>query len=57
MSSRAEVLDEGTIRGQKSLGVPGGLESLHAPFPLAGGLVRVFGAIVQIAVLAVFHPR
>jgi hypothetical protein len=47
MPSRAEVLGNETIGGQKALGVPGGLEPLHPPFPLARG-------IVEIAVLAVF---
>jgi hypothetical protein len=54
MPSRAEVLGDRTIRGQKALGVPGGLEPWHPPFPLARGLVGVFGPIIQIAVLAVF---
>jgi hypothetical protein len=54
MPSRAEVLGDRTIRGQKTLGLPGGLEPLHPPFPLARGLVGVFGPIIQIAVLAVF---
>jgi hypothetical protein len=54
MLSRAEVLGDRTIRGQIALGVPGGLEPLHPPFPLARGLVGVFGPIIQIAVLAVF---
>jgi hypothetical protein len=57
MTPRAEVLRDGTMRGEEPLGVSCGLKPLHAPFPLAGGLMRVFGAIVQIAVLTVFHPR
>jgi hypothetical protein len=32
-----------------------GLESLQAPLPLAGGLVRMLGAMVQMAVLPMFH--
>lgn len=53
----AEVLGDGTMRREKALGVSWGLEPLHAPFPLPGGLMGVFGPIVQIAVLAVFHAR
>jgi hypothetical protein len=34
----------------------GRLESLHAPLTLACGLMRVLGAVVEIAMLAVFHP-
>lgn len=30
-------------------------EPLHAPLPLARGLVRVFGTVVEIARLAMFH--
>jgi hypothetical protein len=37
--------------------VPWGFEALHAPFPLAGGLVGVLGPVVQIAVLPVFDAR
>ena len=43
-----------TIRGQKALGLPGGLEPLHPAFPLARGVVGVFGPIIQLAVLAAF---
>jgi hypothetical protein len=57
VTSQAEVLRDGTIGGEEALGMPGGLEPLHAPLPLAGGLVAVFGAIVEIAMLAMFHPR
>jgi len=44
------------IGGEKPLGVPRGLEPLHPSLPLAGGLVGVFGTIIEVAVLAVFHP-
>src|SRR5262245_478232 len=57
VTSQAEVVGDGTIGGEEALGMPGGLEPLHAPLPLAGGLVGVFGAIVEIAMLAMFHPR
>jgi hypothetical protein len=55
VAPRSEVLGNGTIRREKPLGVPWGLEPLHAPLPLARGLVGVFRAVVQVPVLAVLH--
>ena len=57
MPSRAKVLCDGPVGGEEALGVPGGLEALHAPLPLARRLMRVLGAVVQIPVLPMFHPR
>jgi hypothetical protein len=57
MPSRAEVLRDGTIGGEEALGMPRGFDPLHAPFPLARRLVRVLGAIVQIAMLPMFDTR
>ena len=37
--------------------MPSRLEPLHASLPLAGRLMGVFGAVVEVAVLAMFHPR
>ena len=54
MPSRAEVLGDRTIRGQKAVGVPGGFEPLHPPLSLARGLVGVLGPMIQIAVVAAF---
>ena len=48
------MLGDGAIGGEEPLRVSGGLETLHPPFPLARGLVGVFGPIIHIAVLAVF---
>ena len=56
MPSGAKVVGNGAIRGQKSLGMPCGLEPLHAIFSLACGSVRVLTAVVEIATLAVFDP-
>ncbi len=56
MPARAEVLRDGTIGREEALGLAGGLEPLHAPLPLAGGLVRVLGAIIEITMLPMFHP-
>jgi len=57
VTSRAEVLRDGTIRREKALGVTRGLEPPHVPFPLARRLVGVFRPIVQVAVLPVFDAR
>jgi hypothetical protein len=55
--SRAEVLRDRTIRREEALGVPGGFEPPHVPFPLARRLVGVFRPMVQVAVLPVFDAR
>ena len=57
VTSRAKVLGDRAIGREEALGVTRGLESLQAPFALAGGLVRVFGAIIEVPVLAVLHAR
>jgi hypothetical protein len=51
MPVRAEVLGDGTIGRQELLGVSRRLKPLHAPLPLAGGLVGVFRTVVEIVVL------
>ena len=53
--ARAEVLHDGTIGGEETLGVSRGLEALHAPLSLAGGLVGVLYAIIEIAMLTMFR--
>ena len=55
MSVRTEMLGDSTIGREEPLGVARGLKPLHTPLPLAGGLVRVLGAIVEISMLAMFH--
>jgi hypothetical protein len=57
VTSRAEVLHDGTIRREEAVGVTGGFEPLHAPFALARRLMGVLGAIIEIAVLPMFHAR
>jgi hypothetical protein len=57
MPARSKVLGNRTIGGEKPLGVPWGLKPLHASLALACRLVGIFRAVVQIAVLAMFHPR
>jgi hypothetical protein len=50
--ARAEGLGDGTIGGEETLGVAGGLKALHTPLPLAGRLVGVLRAIVEIPMLS-----
>jgi hypothetical protein len=57
MPPRSGVLGYGTKGGEEALGLPGRFKSLPAPLPLAGGLVRVRGAVLEIAMLAMFHAR
>jgi hypothetical protein len=56
MPVRAKVLRDRAIGGKESLGLARGLEPLHAPLALTGGLRRVLGAIIEIPMLAMFHP-
>jgi hypothetical protein len=55
MTAWSEVLDYRTIRGEEALRVPWRFEPLHAPFPLAGGLMGVLGTVIQIPMLPMFH--
>jgi hypothetical protein len=57
MPSRAEVLGNGSIRREKTLGMTGGFEPLHATLPLARRLMRILTPVIEIATLAVFHSR
>jgi hypothetical protein len=57
MPTRSKVLGNGTIGGEEALRVPGGLKPLQAPLALAGRLVGVLRAVIEVAVLAMFHPR
>ena len=52
----AEVLQDGTVGREEPLGITWGLEPLHTPLPLSRRLMRVLGAIVEIPMLAMFHP-
>src|SRR5262249_33170982 len=56
MASGAKVLGNGTIRGQESLGMPCGLEPLHAMLPLARRPMGVLTPVIERATLAMFHP-
>ncbi len=57
MPTRSKVLGNGTIRGEETLRVPGGLKPLHAPLALAGRLMGILRTVIEITVLAMFHPR
>jgi hypothetical protein len=57
VASRSEVLGHGTIGGEEPLGLSGRLEPLHPSFALTRRLMGIFGAIVEIAVLPMFHAR
>ena len=51
MASRSEVLRDGTIGCEETLGLPQRLESLHASFSLPRWLVGVFRPVVRRAML------
>src|SRR5262249_22071137 len=53
---RAEVLRDGTIGSKKTLGLARAFEPLYELLSLAWRLVRVLGTIVEIPILAMFHP-
>jgi hypothetical protein len=55
MASRPEVRGDQTIGGEKPLGVSRRLEPLYPPLAPAGGLMRVFRAVIQSAMLPMFH--
>jgi hypothetical protein len=56
MPSRSEMLGDGSIRRQKSLGMPGGFDPLHAIFSLACRPMHVLTAVIEVATLAMLHP-
>jgi hypothetical protein len=51
VASRAEVLGDRPISGEEPLRMTRRFEPLHAPLPLARRLMRVLGAIIEVAVL------
>jgi hypothetical protein len=55
--SRTAVLSDGTIPGEKALGVSCGFKPLHPPLSLVARLMRVFRTPVEVAVRAMFHTR
>src|SRR4029453_593935 len=57
MPSGSEVLGNGPIGRQKTLGMPRGFEPLHAILTLPRRPMRILTPVIQIAALAMFHPR
>jgi hypothetical protein len=55
VTPRSEVRGEGAIRGEQTLGVSRAFASPHAGLALAGRVVSMLGAVVQIPVLSMFH--
>jgi hypothetical protein len=53
-SNSKKILDD-TVDGEKPLGLASRFESEHVPFPLAGRLMRGFGAIVGVTLRVVGH--
>ena len=49
-----KILDD-TVEGEKPLGLASRFESAHLPLPLAGRLMRGFGAIVSVTLRVVNH--
>jgi hypothetical protein len=56
MPSRSEMLGDGSIRRQKSLGMPRRLQPLHAMLALARRPMRVLTPVIEVATLAMLHP-
>ncbi len=57
MPVRTEVSGNGAIGGEELLGLPRGLEPLHASLALTRGLVGNLRTIVQIPMLSMFYTR
>ena len=56
MPARAEMLDNRAVGREEPLGMARGFEPLHVSLSLTGGLMRILHAIIEIPVLAMFHP-
>src|SRR5262249_38244852 len=57
VASGAEMLGNRTICGEKPLRMAGRFEPLHATLALARRPMGVLTPVVQMAALAMFHPR
>jgi len=55
MASNSKKILDDSLEGEKPLGLASGLKSAHLPFPLAGRLMRDFGAIVGVAFCVVSY--
>src|SRR3712207_1428257 len=54
MPSWTEVLGDGPLGGKEALYMSWGLETLQAPLPLAGRLVGILRAVIEVAMLPMF---
>jgi hypothetical protein len=57
MPTRPEMLSDGTLDREKALGVAGRFEASQMSLSLAGGLMGVLRAIVEISMLTMYHSR
>jgi hypothetical protein len=55
MPSNSKTILDDTVDGEKPLGLASRFKSAHVPFPLAGRLMRDFGAIVGVTFRVVSH--
>jgi hypothetical protein len=55
MPARSKMLGDGSVRGEKALGVTRRFEPLHATLSLACRAMRVLTAVIEIATLAMLH--
>ena len=55
MPSRPKVSGDAAKGRQESLGMPHRFEAFHRPFTLPGGLMGVFGAIVEVSRPPMLH--
>ena len=55
MASYSEEILDNTVEREKPLRLASRLEAAHVPFPLAGRLMRGFGAIVGVTLRVVSH--
>ena len=56
MPSGSEVLGHGSIRGQKTLGMPRGFDPLHAILALPRRPMRVLAPVIELPTLAMLYP-
>jgi hypothetical protein len=57
MPSWSEVLGDGSISRQKTLGMTRGFKPLHPALALPCRAMRVFTSVIEIATLTMFDPR
>ena len=56
MASNSKKILDDAMEGEEPLRLASRLEAAHLPFPLAGRLMRGFGAIVGVSFRVVVHP-